>query len=138
VQTYIASGNVVFASRQSAGKVKAALEKRLRAYAGKPMNVMVRTAEEMKAVLASNPFPEAAPNRTVTIFLGDLPPSDALNDIRGRKDEESAAGQAGDFRRLRRRHGAVELKIPAAEGGTARNRNTIAKLIELAGGGETA
>ena len=36
VRTYIASGNVVFATRKSEAAVKTALEKRLEAYAGKP------------------------------------------------------------------------------------------------------
>ena len=39
VQTYIASGNVVFSSKLGAAKVKAALEQRLHAYAGKPVGV---------------------------------------------------------------------------------------------------
>src|SRR5262249_11176307 len=69
VRTYIASGNVVFASRKSEAAVKAALEKRLEAYAGKPVGVLVRTAEEMVQVLADNPFPKLAPNRTMAVFL---------------------------------------------------------------------
>ena len=44
VQTYIASGNVVFDSKASPAKVKSALEARLLAYAGKPISVVVRTA----------------------------------------------------------------------------------------------
>ena len=39
VRTYIASGNVVFASRKSEAAVKKALEARLEAYAGKPVGV---------------------------------------------------------------------------------------------------
>src|ERR1700755_579044 len=71
VRTYIASGNVVFSSRKSEAAVKAALEKRLQAYAGKPVGVMVRSAAEMAQIAADNPFPKAAPNRTVAIFLDD-------------------------------------------------------------------
>src|SRR5437899_8488349 len=69
VRTYIASGNVVFASRKAEAAVKAALEKRLSAYAGKAVGVMVRSAAEMAQVSADNPFPKAAPNRTMAIFL---------------------------------------------------------------------
>src|SRR5882757_4672655 len=43
VQTYIASGNVVLESRLSAARVKAVLEQRLHAYAGKPVGVIIRT-----------------------------------------------------------------------------------------------
>jgi uncharacterized protein (DUF1697 family) len=49
VQTYIASGNVVFTSKLAAAEVKAALEKRLQDYAGRPVGVVVRTADEMAA-----------------------------------------------------------------------------------------
>ena len=48
VRTYIASGNVVFDTAQSALQVKAALEQSLLAYAGKPVAVMVRSASEMR------------------------------------------------------------------------------------------
>ena len=69
VRTYIASGNVVFTSRKSESAIKAALEKRLHAYAGAPVGVLVRSAAEMAKVLVDNPFAKMAPNRTVAIFL---------------------------------------------------------------------
>jgi uncharacterized protein (DUF1697 family) len=69
VRTYIASGNVIFESVKSEAQVKAALEARLKAYAGKPVGVAVRTAKQLKKILAANPFPKASPNRTVAIFL---------------------------------------------------------------------
>jgi len=52
VQTYIASGNVVFKSAKTEAQVKAALDAALAAYVGKPVGVLVRTAAEMAAVLA--------------------------------------------------------------------------------------
>src|SRR5258708_40263354 len=55
VRTYIASGNVVFTSRKSEGAAKAALEARLEAYAGKPIEGFLRSAAEIHAVLTSNP-----------------------------------------------------------------------------------
>ena len=47
VRTYIASGNVVAERDGSEAEAKAALEAELRAYAGKPVGVIVRTAAEM-------------------------------------------------------------------------------------------
>src|SRR5215217_6961096 len=78
VRTYIASGNVVFTSRKSEAAVKAALEKRLEVFAGKPVGVFVRSAAEMAQVEDDNPFPKAAPNRTMAIFLDRAPPNDTL------------------------------------------------------------
>jgi uncharacterized protein (DUF1697 family) len=132
IETYIASGNVVFVAKQSASEVKAALEKRLQAYAGKPVGVIVRTPDEMAAILKSNPFPKSAPKWTVAIFLDDPPPADALDHIRGRKDEEVRLGKREIYVAYGAGMGISKLKIPAAQNGTARNINTIAKLIELA------
>src|SRR5690348_15140450 len=84
VRTYIASGNVIFESDRSEAQVKAALEKALQKYAGKPVGVLVRSASEMAAVVAANPFPKAAPNRTVAIFLDKPPPDDVLDGVTGR------------------------------------------------------
>src|SRR5690349_10028996 len=83
VRTYIASGNVVFTSRKSEAAIKAALEKRLEVYAGKAVGVLVRSAHEMAEVAASNPFPKAAPNRTMALFLDRAPPADTLSTVRG-------------------------------------------------------
>jgi len=64
VETYIASGNVVFESKAAPSKVKSELEARLLEYAGKPIGVMVRTAAEMRTVLKANPFPDAVEANT--------------------------------------------------------------------------
>ena len=86
----------------------------------------------MAAVLKSNPFPRSAPNRTVAIFLDDPPPADALDHITGRTDEEMRVGKREIYVAYGSGMGRSRLKIPAAEKGTARNINTIAKLVELA------
>src|SRR3954471_20529967 len=93
VRTYIASGNVVFTSRKAEFAIKSALEKRLAAYAGKPVGVMVRSAAEMAQVAADNPFPKAAPNRTLAVFLDRAPPADTPASVRGQKDEQLKLGR---------------------------------------------
>lgn len=132
VHTYIASGNVVFESDQSEAQVKAALEGRLSIYAGKPMKVLVRTRGELADVLARNPFPEAAPNRTVAIFLDDPPSSDTLEKIIGLKDEQVRLGVREVYIHYGDGMAGSKLRIPAAESGTARNMNTVARLVALA------
>jgi uncharacterized protein (DUF1697 family) len=132
VRTYIASGNVVFASRKSEAAIKSALEKRLAAYAGKPVGVLVRSAAEMAEVSAKNPFPKAAPNRTMAIFLDDKPPKDTLAQVRGRKDEEIKLGKREIYIHYGEGMAKSKLVIPAAKTGTARNMNTVATLAEMA------
>jgi uncharacterized protein (DUF1697 family) len=133
VQTYIASGNVVFAADVSEGQVKAALERRVQAYAGKPIGVFVRTAKEMAAILKANPFSDAPPNWTVAIFLDRPPPADTLDTIKNRTDEQIGLGKREIYVAYGAGMGRSKLKIPTAANGTARNINTIAKLAEMAG-----
>ena len=132
VRTYIASGNVVFTSSKSETVVKTALEKRLAAYAGKPVGVMVRSAAEIAQVSSDNPFPKAAPNRTMAIFLDDAPPKDTLKHMRGQKDEEIKLGHREIYVHYGDGMGQSKLVISAAKTGTARNLNTVATLAKMA------
>jgi uncharacterized protein (DUF1697 family) len=132
VRTYIASGNVVFTSRKSESAIKTALEKRLHTYAGVPVGVLVRGAAEIVQILADNPFPKAAPNRTVAIFLDKAPPADALAGIRGQNNEEVRLGRREIYVHYGDGMGTSKLVIPAAKTGTARNMNTIATLAKMA------
>ena len=132
VRTYIASGNVVFTSRKSEAAVKSALEKQLEAYAGKPVGVLVRTAGEMAKILADNPFPKLAPNRTMAVFLDRAPPADTLATIRGQKDEKVRLGKREIYIHYGEGMGQSKLVIPAAKLGTARNMNTVAVLAKMA------
>jgi uncharacterized protein (DUF1697 family) len=132
VRTYIASGNVVFRAASVPRKIKSELESRLLAYAGKPVGVAVRTASEIAAVLVGNPFPKAAPNHTVAIFLDEPPPPDALAHAVGVRGEEMRLGAREIYVHYGAGMGTSKLRIPAAKAGTARNINTIAKLAEMA------
>lgn len=133
VQTYIASGNVIFETKMSAAKVKKELEDRLKSYAGKPVGVAVRTSAEMEAVLKANPFPKAEPNRTVVFFLDEPPKANALADVSGVGREAFKLGTREIYVYYPDGQGQSKLKIPAAKNGTARNMNTVAKLAELSG-----
>jgi uncharacterized protein (DUF1697 family) len=132
VRTYIASGNVVFTSDLSAAEVQAALEKALATYAGRPVGVMIRTGEELAAVLSQQPFPDAPPNRVMTIFLDHLPAADPLANVSGQRDELLAVGEREIYAYYPTGMGDSKLKIPAAKTGTARNINTVAALVKMA------
>jgi len=132
VKTYIASGNVVFTSRKSEAAVRDALAAALAAYAGKPVGVLVRTADEMAAVLAANPFTDGKPNRVIVVFLDTPPPPDCLGRASHVKDEQMALGTREIY--IHYGDGMVDskLRLPAANAGTARNMNTVAKLAAMA------
>jgi uncharacterized protein (DUF1697 family) len=131
VCTYIASGNVVFASRKAESAIKRDLEKALAAYAGKPIGVMVRSAAEMAQVAADNPFPKLAPNRTMAIFLDKAPPENTFATVRGQKDEKIKLGKREIYVHYGDGMGTSTLVIPAAKSGTARTMNTVVVLAKM-------
>jgi uncharacterized protein (DUF1697 family) len=134
VRTYIASGNVVFDSDLPEAEIKAALQERLEAHMGKPVSVFVRTAEEMAAIVAGNPFPDREARFTAVHFLDAPPPADLLDGVSGRKDEEIRPGRREIYVYYGEGMGRSKLKIRAAAIGTGRNMNTVAKLAEMAAG----
>jgi uncharacterized protein (DUF1697 family) len=133
VRTYIASGNLVFVSDHEEEKLKTVLEKALHSTAGRPVRVILRSAEEMEAVRKANPFPDFAGNRVQVFFLDGPPPPEVAASARNVDDEQIAAGKREIFVAYGENGiGRSRLRLEAAEAGTARNMNTVAKLAELA------
>jgi uncharacterized protein (DUF1697 family) len=132
IETYIASGNVVFDCERSSAKVQTQLEKRLQDFAGKTVGVFVRTVAEMQAVLKNNPFPDKEPGLTYRFFLEHPAAANAVDDVRGRDAEEIRIGAREIYVYYPRGMGRSKLRIPAARLGTARNLNTVAKLVQMA------
>ncbi|MFW2542740.1 DUF1697 domain-containing protein [Primorskyibacter sp. 2E107] len=133
VSTYIASGNALFTAHGDEPTIRAALETRLAAYAGKPVGVLLRSASEMAAALRANPWPDARPNQIGVLFLPDAPESDALAP-RGLSTEEIIPLGRTVFIHYPDGIGRSKLKLAAMEQGTTRNLNTVAKLVDLLGG----
>lgn len=133
-RTFIASGNLVFASDKPEEKLRLMLEKRIKAHMGKEVRVTLRTAAEMAAVVRANPFPEAPGNSVQAFFLNEPPPANLLETIRNKADDERVAAGAREVYVAygEKGIGRSRLRIPAAEAGTARNMNTVAKLAALA------
>ena len=134
VRTYIASGNLLFETRLKEAAIKSALGDRLESYAGKPVGVLIRAADELERVVTDNPFADEPGNRVVAIFLDEAPPKSALTEHRGLADERIALGRREIYVHYPQGQGTSRLAIAAARQGTARNMNTVAKLAELASG----
>ena len=132
VRAYIASGNVVFRASGPEARVKATLQAALAARFDRAPGVLLRSAAQLSAVAAANPFPDAAPNRTVVIFLDAAPGAQALQGLRHQRDEQVAAGKREIYVHYGAGMAQSKLVIPAARDGTARNLNTVAALARLA------
>lgn len=132
-RTFIASGNLLFTSTAPEQDLKKRLEDRLSAHMGRTVVAFVRTAAEMEGVVAGNPFTDLPGNRVQAFFIDGPPPADLLATVRNRDDERIAAGVREVYVAYGEKGiGRSRLRIPAAEKGTARNMNTVAKLAELA------
>lgn len=139
VSTYIASGNLLCAPPANPADFDRALERAIQDRYGYFREVISRTPEELRAALAAHPFEVVEPRFSyVTFLLGEPTPEavaaarafetgDDRWEVMGRQMHIRYAGGAG---RPQMKDAAIgrALGVP----GTARNLNTVAKLIELA------
>ena len=128
VRTLLASGNLLVDSPLAAAEVRATLEAALGG-----VTVVMRSPAELQAVLDANPFPDAPGNRLLISFLNDPLPPDAAAGIRHRGQERIHVAAREVVVDYVDGMGASKLRIPAAEAGTARNLNTVRKLLAAAG-----
>lgn len=131
-RTFIASGNLVFASDRRESDVARLLEDAIGDHMGANVPVFVRTAAEMEQVSGSNPFPDEPGSRVVAIFLEKAPPGDLIENARGIADERVALGKREIYVHYPNGMADTKLRFPPQIVGTARNMNTVAKLAELA------
>jgi uncharacterized protein (DUF1697 family) len=148
-QTYIQSGNVVFTTEERrmvplAGRIGAAIEC---AFGFRP-EVVLRTANQLRKVVAGNPFaarPGLHPGKLVVMFLAGDPSAEARRkvlEIRSVPEEVRANGRhlyiyfPNGAGRAKLSMALVEktLKTPA----TGRNWNTVERLLAMAEAMETS
>ena len=91
-RTFIASGNLLFESALSELEIKARLEAKLASYAGKTVEVFVRSCAELVATVAANPFPDAHPSRHLVFFYNAPPPANLIEQLRDWNGERLDSG----------------------------------------------
>jgi uncharacterized protein (DUF1697 family) len=138
VETYLNSGNVVFThAARSGSKLEAELERALAAAAGFDVPTVVRTAKEMAAIVAGNPYPKASGKELHVVFCKAKPAKAALAPLdrtATNGDEYTVAGRdlylhlPNGMGRSKLGMAVSKLSIDA----TARNWNTVTKLTTLA------
>ena len=73
VETFIASGNVLFSSRaKTVAALERKIEERLKAALGYEVSTFVRTCDEVSALAAYAPFPPAMVRSAVSLWVGFL------------------------------------------------------------------
>ena len=135
VTTYLQSGNAV-ATVEPDG-LGAAVEHGLRERLGLDVRVLIRTRDELDAVIRANPFPEreATPKQLHVHFLDRALTADEAEVLVGRHGEDEIA--LGD-RVLYLSYAAGSYRSPTEKPLrrldvvlTARNWSTVTKLLEL-------
>lgn len=139
VHTYIQSGNVVFTSTQrSPAKIESAVEAGLLDALGLDTSVMVRTAKDLQQIVRDNPFARKnfEPTQLVVVFLKAKPKRQGTVDVSKYGPEEVIAKGRELFIHYPNGQGRSKLANAVLERelatpGTARNWNTVNKLLEL-------
>jgi uncharacterized protein (DUF1697 family) len=107
----------------------AALTKRM----GKRVPVAVRTADELAAVVADNPFPDAEPAKVGILFLTTSVGKEFLTGVSTTTGEEVRLGKREVYIHYPNGMGRTKLKLPEeAAQGTVRNLNSVRTLVEMA------
>ena len=143
-QTFIQSGNVVFETKlKDEPALALRMETTIEAEFGFRASVVLRSAAEMRSVVARNPFSgraDVAPGRLLVTFLQSDPGEEARVAIRAipADPEELVADGCEIF--VHYPNGAGRSKLPVARieraqkvPGTSRNWNSVLKLLALAG-----
>ena len=133
VRTYIQSGNVLCESGLSEAALLKTLEVALAKRMGKQIAVAVRTVDELRAVIAGNPFPKAEPAKVGVLFLMNPVGRELISLVSTTTGEDVRVGKREVYIHYPHGMGQTKLNLPevAAEG-TVRNLNTVRKLLEMA------
>jgi uncharacterized protein (DUF1697 family) len=142
-QTYVQSGNVIFRTDERdiarlAKRIEDGIERKLRFRT----DVILRTATEMREVVARNPFAKRRgiePSKLLVSFLASDPGEEAREKVRQMKcdpeelrieEREMYIYFPNGIGRSKLSLGALEktLKTP----GTGRNWNSVTKMLEMA------
>jgi uncharacterized protein (DUF1697 family) len=141
VRTYLQSGNVVLAAEEPPVQTRGRLERLIEARFGFPVQVVMRTGEELAEVVRRNPLGEVAenPKRYQVTFLESKLPQPRVEELQAlaRGNERLVA----HGRELYAWHpdGVARSKLSAKLGstglgvaGTSRNWTTVTALAEMA------
>ena len=142
-QTYVQSGNVVFRTNardftRLSSRIADALEQ---GFAFRP-GVILRTAADLRAVIAANPFAsrrDLDPSRLLVQFLASEPPADARERVLRIESEPEELRLEGREIYIYYPNGMARPKVPwtvieriLQTPCTGRNWNTVRKLLEMA------
>ncbi len=145
VATYIQSGNVIFKSAEKSAPVLISqIESKIAGHFGFEVPVIIRTAEQMSAVLTSNPFLKEKgieEDKLHVTFLDKMPAQSQLDKLRGYDftpdrfvvhNLEVYVYCPNGYGRTKIHNNFFENKVKV--GATTRNWKTVNTLVDMAFG----
>jgi uncharacterized protein (DUF1697 family) len=140
--TYVQSGNVIFRTKENnsaklAKKIRDAIEKKF----GFRPEVILRTTDEVKKALAANPFAKRnlEPAKILVTFLASEPTVETQPVLDSLKKHPEELHLKGRELYIYFPNGAGKSKLPWSQveklfkvSGTARNLNSVTKMLEMA------
>ena len=141
VRTYIASGNLLFRSGEDAAVIKGRIDEVIAGH-GLENAVFLRQPHELEALLSNIPFQQASierPNHVLAVFLERPADEDGLAALDRLPGPERIAAVGREVF-VDYAEGVGQSKVTPAllerrlkQPGTARNMNTVRKLLALVG-----
>jgi uncharacterized protein (DUF1697 family) len=142
VQTYLQSGNVIFATNErDLDQLATAIENAIEQRCGFRCDVMLRTIAGLRDVVRANPFATRQgidPARLAVIFLAKDPGQEARDKVLALKIEPEELRMAVREYYIYFPLGMGQSKAPVAIAkalkvpGTGRNWNSVTKMLEMA------
>jgi len=142
-QTYVQSGNVIFGTdERDISRLTKRIEGGIERKFGFRPDVILRTAGEMRQVIAKNPFAKRRgiePGKLLVSFLASDPGEEAREEVRQMKCDPEELRIEGREVYIYFPNGAGRSKLPWAGLGkklktpaTGRNWNSVTKMTEMA------
>ena len=142
VRTLLQSGNVVLTSRLSPARLERELQRQIADGLGVDTPVIVRTRDELAAVIEADPLGDAAddPKRYQVTFLAEEPDPEVARELSEADVAPERIAVVGrevytwhpdGIQRSKAARLSGDRRLPP---GTARNWSTVTKLLELADG----
>jgi uncharacterized protein (DUF1697 family) len=125
VQTYVQSGNIVLTSPMSVAKLAQTLKAAVDAQTRLPVTVVVRTADEIRKVVADNPFLKQKGIDSAKLhvtFLGKTPVRPAIDKL------DALAGDRDEYHLSARE---IYLHCPINYGQTRLSNTMIEKVLAV-------
>jgi uncharacterized protein (DUF1697 family) len=143
VRSYVQSGNVIFRTdERDLGTLTKRMEKAFEQRFGFQSDVILRTASELKQVIAKNPFAKRRgiePKRLLVTFLAADPGEDARVLVRKMKTEPEELWIDGRELYIYYPNGMARPKVSWAAlekalktSGTGRNWNSVTNMLQMA------